>query len=299
MRNLCMRILFLCLIFISSSAFAETNADREMQRAWNAAFNAQVTGPADIPLLEQGMLHLPENFLFIPKTQAVQLMKAMGNGNDPNLVGLICSEDDEENWLITVDYIASGYIADDDAKSWDVDELYNSVIEGTKIGNEERKKKGIPELEILGWVQKPQYNETKKHLVWSIYSRDKGDLSAKPEDQTINYNTYVLGREGYLELSLVTDMANVEYEKPLMSQILNNTSFTQGKRYEDFNPATDKAAEYGLAALIAGGFAAKKLGLLALLAKFAKPLGVAIVALGVLIAKLWKRNKDHKETVEK
>ena len=47
-------------------------------------------------------------------------------------------------------------------------------------------------------------------------------------------------------------------------ELLAALSFNEGKRYTDFNAATDRMAEYGLAALV-GGMAAKKLGLLATL----------------------------------
>jgi len=71
--------------------------------------------------------------------------------------------------------------------------------------------------------------------------------------------------------------------------------FDEGKRYTDFNISTDKVAEYGLAALVAG-VAAKKLGLFAIIGafflKFTKVLllgGAAVMAGAV---KWWKGKKD-------
>lgn len=68
--------------------------------------------------------------------------------------------------------------------------------------------------------------------------------------------------------------------------MLASLEFDAGKRYADFQAETDKVAEYGLAALVAG-VAAKKLGLLAMagvfFAKFAKIIIAAgAVGLGLL-----------------
>jgi hypothetical protein len=76
---------------------------------------------------------------------------------------------------------------------------------------------------------------------------------------------------------------------------LGNLEFSDGKRYADFNASTDKVAEYGLAALVAG-VAAKKLGLfaviLAFLAKFAKVGLLALFGGGVLFKKWFSRKKE-------
>ena len=69
------------------------------------------------------------------------------------------------------------------------------------------------------------------------------------------------------------------------------------KRYGDFNSSTDKVAAYGLAALVAG-VAAKKLGLLALLAatavKFAKVIVLAVAGVFVAI-KRWLKGRTGQQ----
>ena len=66
-------------------------------------------------------------------------------------------------------------------------------------------------------------------------------------------------------------------------------NFTEGNRYADFNGRTDKVAAYGLAALIAGGIAAKagffKVILVALLAA-KKFVAISIVALYAMCKKV-------------
>lgn len=136
--------------------------------------------------------------------EAGNLMGAMGNQNSPNLQRLILPQNENEYWFVVIKYYESGYIKDDDAKKWNIDEPFTSIKKSTEQANKERKQRGFRESEIIGWVEKPTYNSEKKQLVWSISSRDKG-VKTKKGDQTINYNTYALGREGYLSMGLVTD----------------------------------------------------------------------------------------------
>ena len=95
-------------------------------------------------------------------------------------------------------------------------------------------------------------------------------------------------------MNLVTGMATIEAEKPIARQLLAALEYNDGKRYAQFDSATDHIAEFGLAALI-GGVAAKKLGLFALiaafLAKFAKVIAIAVIAALGILAKLMGRKK--------
>jgi hypothetical protein len=84
--------------------------------------------------------------------------------------------------------------------------------------------------------------------------------------------------------------------------MLSALNFDEGKRYADFNASTDRVAEYGLAALVAGA-AAKKLGFFALafafLAKFAKVGILAAAAIGAGLFKFFgKKQKDAEPVVD-
>jgi uncharacterized membrane-anchored protein len=133
-------------------------------------------------------------------------------------------------------------------------------------------------------------------LVWSLASRQK---DAPPNrDNSVNYNTYALGREGYFSLNLLTSQGRVANDKSIAHSMLSALSYNDGKRYDQFNSVTDKVAAYGLAALV-GGVAAKKVGLFALLlafgAKFAKLIAIAG---GVLLAGLIRLFGPSKKTPE-
>jgi len=263
-----------CLFFILISLFAAgasaqpatSPAESAAQSAWTNASKAMQRGPQTIALRNQASLKLPEGYGFIPTREASVLMEAMGNSSDDAFIGLIMpTAEGSGDWMISVDYTAAGYIEDSDAKSWNADELLTNLKEGTEAGNKRRKQMGITELEVTRWIETPSYDSTTQRLVWSAEARHKG--AAAGDDSTVNYNTYVLGREGYVSLNLITSTSAVEGQKPMAKMLLGNVAFMDGKRYADFNPSTDKLAGYGLAALI-GGVAAKKLGFFALIAAF-------------------------------
>ncbi|WP_411914238.1 DUF2167 domain-containing protein [Pseudocitrobacter cyperus] len=290
---------FLSFLFaLSFNVFAANKsepqqADDPVEIAYAAMERVAVPGPATIPLGEKASIQLPKGYVYFPPKESSVFMTELGNYvDDANFYGLIFHMDIAG--FISIDYDNSGYIKDDDAKEWDADELLESLREGTKEGNKDRVKKGIPAIEVIGWVEKPSYDATTHRLIWSAASKDIGS-NVPMKEQGVNYNTYLLGREGYFELNLITDRGNVDAAKPLTKTLLNAVSFNEGQRYSDYNAKTDKLAEYGLAALI-GGIAAKKIGLLAMigltLLKFWKIAAIAVVAFGAGLKHLVFRKKS-------
>jgi len=234
-------------------------------------------GPAHVPVRSQAAIDLPKDHVFFPEASGKQIMAKMGNRTDDTFVGMIAPAG-EGDWFVIVEYEPSGHISDDDAKNWDADKLLSQVREGTDAENERRHKDGTPELEIVGWAEKPHYDAATRRLVWSIEAREKGQTDGSRN--IVNYRTLMLGREGYVAMTMVSPLATIGTDKASANLLLSKLDFTQGKKYADFDVKTDKVAEYGLAALVAG-VAVKKLGLIAVIVafalKFAKVIGLAVV----------------------
>ena len=282
-----------------SQSASKKQGDKSQQASEQAADednldNYGIKGPATIDLGAEGSLKLPAGMVFIPKDKANELMVSLGNSANPNRYGLIAPEtqdDEESSWAVDLSYVDSGYIKDDDAKEWDTESMLSELKAGNEEQNKVRKSKGMAEIETRGWIEKPQYDAATHRLIWSIDVYEKGGKDANP---AVNYNTFQLGRKGYINLTLVTDLSKIEQLKPVARELLGNIEFNQGLRYADFNAKTDKVAEYGLAALV-GGVAAKKLGLLAVigafLAKFGKIIAVAALGAGAGLKGLFKRKE--------
>lgn len=280
------------LFFLPWVHAQNADARKEIEAASQAALSAAQQGPAEVKLGGQAVLKLPDNMMFVPRLQADRLMAAYGNGKDPSLLGVVLPKADEDDWLITVNFEKTGYIKDDDARNWNVSELLDSLREGTKQSNVERVKRGFPELLIDGWVEAPKYDSKTQRLVWSVAAKHKDD--GAQSDPTVNYNTYALGREGYITLDLITQQSQVPKDKGAVLALLNNIDYVEGKRYADFNSSTDKVAEYGLAALVAG-VAAKKLGLFAVIGAFLLKFGkIGLIAVAALGGGIWSRLRRKK-----
>jgi uncharacterized membrane-anchored protein len=261
-----------------------------LQAAYDAAAKVKTDGPAVIHLNDQADLKLPANQIYIPMPEAGRIMQAMGNHNDPTTLGLIFPR--EGQWMAVAKWEKSGYIKDDDAKNWNADDLLKSLKEGTEEQNKEREKMGIPAIMVDRWAEAPRYDAASHRLVWSILAKLK---QGEDPDPGVNYNTYALGREGYISVNMITSASQIATDKAQAQTILDRLQFNEGKRYADFNPATDKVAEYGLAALIAG-VAAKKLGFFAIiaafLAKFAKLAIAGVIGLGMAVRKFFGKKEE-------
>lgn len=273
----------------ASAASAPAMVSEQAQKI-NAIEQRAIPGPKTIDLGEEGTLNLPKGMKFIAKDDANTLMEIMGNAQNPQRYGVIFPEAEEVSYWFDLSYADSGYIKDDDAKDWDIDHMMKSLREGTDEQNTVRQSQGIPEIEIIDWIEKPTYDATQHRLVWSVDLRDKGAPAGS--DTGVNYNTFLLGRKGFINLTLITDGKHIEQYKPTAKDLLASIEFKQGLRYADFNAATDKVAEYGLAALV-GGVAAKKLGLFAMLgvlfAKFGKFIVLGGIAALALLKRFFKR----------
>jgi uncharacterized membrane-anchored protein len=291
-------LFFSVLTLTFGPANGQSTADareRELVDAFAAAKAVAQNGPSDVKLADQAALRLPEKYVYVPPNEAGRLLYAMGNTPGEDVQGLIFPGKDHEldGWFVVVRWVPEGYVKDDDARDWDADVMLEEIKKGTKEANRERRARGIPELEIIDWVEKPTYDPANNQLVWSISSKDKD--AADGDNAGINYNTFALGREGFFSMNLVTDLKLIEDRKPIAKKLLASLTYDQGKRYADFNASTDKVAAYGLAALV-GVAAAKKFGLFALigvaLVKFWKILAVAAVAVASVFGKRLKSTKS-------
>jgi uncharacterized membrane-anchored protein len=272
--------------------------DQDVQELPNPL--APEIGPLEAKLGHDLTLRLPDGYLFWNKDKGTQLMEKLGNPRNERIVGLVSKP--EATWLVEVMFDGEGYVKDDEAEKLDADAILDSIREGTEAANKIRVEHGFKPIHVDGWSEPPRYDRATHHLIWGI--RGKGE-----EGIIINYNTRVLGRRGYASLNLIDDAEHLEASKQEVAALLGVTTFDQGSRYQDFDGKKDKVAEYGLAALVAGGAgaAALKLVKVGLLAKFAgkiialliafkKLIILAIVGAGAAVTRLFGRKKKQAPT---
>jgi uncharacterized membrane-anchored protein len=253
-------------------------------------------GPTTVTLGHDLTLAVPAEDAFLESKSAAKVLEKMGSFHNDDLLGVVVSKEDSAEWFITIRYAEEGYIKDDE--KIDASELLSAIKEGTEEANKERVEKGFKALKIDGWTEPPAYQKAQHHLVWALNVSDE-------DGKSINYNTRILGRRGYVSINLVTDPPRLAQYKPQAATVLAATTFGPGARYEDFDEKKgDKVAEYGLAGLVLGGagLAAAKLVKIGLFAKFfkviiaaliaaKKAIVVALVGIGAAIKKLFTGKK--------
>ena len=259
----------------------------EMQKQQDD-FNRQVglkNGPLDGDM-GIATIKVPEGFVFTDGAGAKKWAQLTTNPVSNKEIGLMGPADG--SYLVLFEFDDVGYVKDDDKDDLDADELLESFKEGTAAFNEERVKAGVPPMTILGWEQKPAYNEAAHALEWCVRAESGGEPS-------INFNTRLLGRRGYVGVTLMfggeVTLAQV---LPGFRELLKGFSFKTGESYSEFRDG-DHVAEYGLAALVAGGGVAlaAKSGLLAklglILAKGGKAVVLGVVAVIGVVGSFFKK----------
>ena len=291
----------LCAAFALPAWTQEPEAEPEAAEAAEAAGEEESQGPAldyqtgNIVLPNKvATLHLGSNYRYLDPANAEKVLVAWGNPPGHETQGAIVPNDvdpfTEEGWAVFLTYEDDGHVDDSDAAEIDYDDLLKDMQEGTEDANPERKKAGYPEVHLVGWAEPPHYDASAKKLYWAQHLRGSSGQNS------LNYDVRVLGREGVLSMNAVAGMNQLDAVRQDMRPLIEVAEFNEGYRYAEFNKSTDRMAEYGLGALIAGGVAAK-LGLFgklfAVLLALKKFIIIGLIAVGGFIAKLFGKKKEE------
>lgn len=305
-------LFFVFISFFSFNSFAQSTETPPITDSTNAeqtaslpatdnsadAFLASLkfqTGKIALPN-DIATLDLPANFRYLsPADSEKLLVEGWGNPPGNETLGMIIPTEtsplSEAGWGVVITYTEDGHIKDEDADKINYTELLEDMKKQSEEASKERVKQGYGAMHLVGWAEQPSYDKSARKMLWAKeYSGDKQG------ENSLNYNIRVLGRKGVLVLNAVAGMKQISQIKSEMPSILAVTEFTKGNRYEDFDSKTDHTAEYGLAALVAGGVAAKmglfaKLGVLLL--AFKKFIIIGLVAAAAFLKKIFSKKSDN------
>jgi uncharacterized membrane-anchored protein len=245
------------------------------------------SGPTTGTLGTTATLVVPAKYKFVEQKDMRTLNEMFQNPHNPNDLGALMPED--ESWVIYFSFAAEGKVPDDEKDKLDADAILSGIREGTAEQNKERKRRGWAEFNIVGWELKPFFDDETKNLTWAIRGESQGT-------QNINYEARVLGRRGYMSVTLVLEPDQLQAARPEFNRLLKGFSYNTGEKYADWQPG-DKVATYGLAAL-AGGVGVAALAKSGLLGKLIKPIIIGVVAIFGAIGAFFKKLFGRKEATE-
>ncbi len=216
-----------------------------------------VRGPRAVAIGGNSTLALPDGYVYLDAANTTKFEELNENFSSGKEV-LVAPRD--LHWEAYLFFEEEGYVKDDE--KIDANAILKSLTESTEAANEERKRRGWPDLHVVGWSAPPAYNGATKRLEWATLLRS-------PHGESTNFFTKVLGRRGFTTVILVARPEGTQAAIGDLDHVLTDYHFNPGNTYADWRPG-DKMAEYGLTGLIVGGgvAAAVKTGLFKGLWKF-------------------------------
>jgi len=285
---------FTGLLLVSAILHAQSTAEDPQAAAERAAASLRFQS-GEIPLGDHlATLRLPESLQYLdPQDTRTVLSTLWGNPPEQSssTLGMIVPKGvnllSNEAWAVVITYDEDGHVKDDDANKINYADLLKQMQDSTRQASAERVKEGYRSIELVGWAAPPKYDSQGKKLYWA-----KELAFGEEPEHTLNYNIRILGRQGVLVLNAVAANKDLPVIEAATPDLLSAVSFDKGNRYEDFDKSTDKLATYGLAALVAGGVAAKVglfkglwLGILA----FKKFIIAGVIALVAFVKRFFSR----------
>ncbi|HKR39707.1 MAG TPA: DUF2167 domain-containing protein [Paraburkholderia sp.] len=240
-------------------------------------------GPYTQEIASVGAWKVKQGYLSLDPADTTRLMDEMHNPGVQNT--WLYAPEGLKRWFSVIRYEDTGHVKDDE--TIDAAAILEQLKKGGELTNEERRKRGWPELHLIGWQVEPHYEPDTKRLSWATLSESNGQ-------KVVNYTTKVLSRTGVATVILVTDPANLNQSVAELKTQLDGFAFNPDQTYAEFRNG-DKIAEYGLTGLIVGGAAAAavKTGawkwVLGILVAGWKAFAAAVVALLAGVKSLFKR----------
>ncbi|HET6162978.1 MAG TPA: DUF2167 domain-containing protein [Planctomycetota bacterium] len=232
-------------------------------------------GPCDGPIGDVAKLAVPAGVAFTGKEGTRRFIVALKNLPGGQIATAQWLK--PPFWQAYFSINAEGYIKDLDKDELDADKLLGTLQEGCKLGNEERRKRGIDPFEISGWAVPPHYDEATHNLEWGTR------LHGESGEDTVNYEIRMLSRSGYVSSMLVCSPDELTVALPQFRKLIGALAMNSGKSYDEMKPG-DPIADATLTTLIVGGAAALgwKAGIFKYLYKI-------VIAIGVGVAALWRK----------
>lgn len=246
------------------------------------------------PPASNSSIAIPKGYIAVFGGDARRLVTLFDPPAAPQLEAIVVTSDFEDE--VRFESFNEGYVPLDDWNDVDATALLREISDNTEEANATRRREGVPELHVIGWIQPPTLDRRTNTVYWALDAFGANGNVA-------NSIALRLARNGFEKLTWVTDRLKYRPVGGQLDVMLSAHSFDPGYRYAD-HESGDKMALYGIAGLIAAVTGAKAVkvaagaGLLMLLKKLGVFIFAAIAAASYRLKNLFWRRPSPADRVE-
>jgi uncharacterized membrane-anchored protein len=207
-------------------------------QAYISMLRQAIGAPARADLADEATARLQGSLAVIPRQPATAFLTALGRGVPPDFVGLLLGSEGMDA-PGSIRFVPAGFVDSDDALRWSPDDFLASLNDTVARANAARVKDGIEPREARRWIAPPRYNPELHQLSWAALVVPKS--APRETDGQIVYYGIGFGRDGYMEVSVVTSVQKADAIGRMVDEFLAGLNFVPAKAYGDVQPANPRS----------------------------------------------------------
>jgi uncharacterized membrane-anchored protein len=187
-------------------------------------------------------LNVPTGYRFYsPEEAYAYLQRASASTPSGSVLGLVARAQDNirdpGTWATVISYDAIGYVQPQTA----------SGLTDANFEADVRSARQTQNRAFEGFITPPAFDANAPTLVWA-------ERAAPPASQAkdLRYEQKVLGREGVAALTSIGSADQMPEIEAAAADLRGMLSFTEGHRFADFQPASDRVSTYSVPGLVTG-----------------------------------------------
>ncbi len=214
-----------------------------VEQVYASALRQAIGAPARADLAGEAAVRLEQNQFLVPQEPAARLLTITKRDVPPDFIALLLGAEGMEA-VGMIRFVPAGFVSADEALSWTPDDMLASLNDTVEHANAARLKANIEAREARRWVSPPRYSPENHQLSWAALVVPK--TAPRGSDGETTFHAIGFGRDGYIELSVVTSVQKADEVDRFVAAFLSGLNFAPGKAFGDVQPS-DKRSAAGLA----------------------------------------------------
>jgi uncharacterized membrane-anchored protein len=181
-------------------------------------------GPRTLTLSGLGALPLPAGMISADRAETRRFLEATGNPPAGDEIAIVAPAN--VDWFLVFSFDPFEKLSVAVTKP-SVAEIVAALKRGNSETNQARRKSGRETLDLLGWREKPSYDEKTFRLEWSLDTQESGGR------HNANRFWLLLTRRGVLTIELVTEEPRYAAARQSADNLLQNLGISEQETYDN------------------------------------------------------------------